>query len=213
MNHALLGAPEPPRTAHEWVDFTIEHAALQGPGGVALGALLSAVGLDAPALAPQRRAVARVLESGARGARAAVAGDVVVASEAERLRCLGVPERGVVDGAELAALEELGRAGRTGCSLSELQQRLRARGGGARGRGAAAESQALDKLCLDGLASKRLRTRTDVTANKTSKVTANLLRLARFEHACEAGGAQGSTRERNSQLQRLRSRPFSTRFG
>ena len=28
MNHALLGAPEPPRTAHEWVDFTIEHAAL-----------------------------------------------------------------------------------------------------------------------------------------------------------------------------------------
>ncbi|EGB10226.1 hypothetical protein AURANDRAFT_62847 [Aureococcus anophagefferens] len=191
MNHALLGAPEPPRTAHEWVDFTIEHAALQGPGGVALGALLSAVGLDAPALAPQRRAVARVLESGARGARAAVAGDVVVASEAERLRCLGVPERGVVDGAELAALEELGRAGRAGCSLSELQQRLRAREDQSkRGRGAAAESQALDKLCLDGLASKRLRTRTDVTANKTSKVTANLLRLARFEHACEAGGAE-----------------------
>ena len=75
MNHALLGAPEPPRTAHEWVDFTIEHAALQGPGGVALGALLSAVGLDAPALAPQRRAVARVLESGARGARAAAGAD------------------------------------------------------------------------------------------------------------------------------------------
>ena len=49
MNHALLGAPEPPRTAHEWVDFTIEHAALQGPGGVALGALLSAERLDAPA--------------------------------------------------------------------------------------------------------------------------------------------------------------------
>ena len=191
MNHALLGAPEPPRTAHEWVDFTIEHAALQGPGGVALGALLSAVGLDAPALAPQRRAVARVLESGARGARAAVAGDLVVASEAERLRCLGVPERGVVDGAELAALEELGRAGRSGCSLSELQQRLRAREDRSkRGRGAAAESQALDKLCLDGLASKRLRTRTDVTAHKTSKVTANLLRLARFEHACEAGGAE-----------------------
>ena len=191
MNHALLSAPEPPRTAHEWVDFTIEHAALQGPGGVALGALLSAVGLDAPALAPQRRAVARVLESGARGARAAVAGDVVVASEAERLRCLGVPERGVVDGAELAALEELGRAGRTGCSLSELQQRLRAREDQSkRGRGAAAESQALDKLCLDGLASKRLRTRTDVTASKTSKVTANLLRLARFEHANEAGGAE-----------------------
>ena len=29
----------------------------------------------------------------------------------------------------------------------------------------------------------------------------------------ERGRAQGSTRERNSQLQRLRSRPFSTRFG
>jgi len=28
-----------------------------------------------------------------------------------------------------------------------------------------------------------------------------------------AGGCQGSTRERNSQLQRLISRPFSTRFG
>ena len=27
------------------------------------------------------------------------------------------------------------------------------------------------------------------------------------------GAKQGSTRERNSQLQRLRSRPFSTRFG
>ena len=29
----------------------------------------------------------------------------------------------------------------------------------------------------------------------------------------ETGTAQGRTRERNSQLQRLRSRPFSTRFG
>ena len=71
MNHALLGAPEPPRTAHEWVDFTIEHAALQGPGGVALGALLSAVGLDAPALAPQRRAVARGVQTHGRRREAA----------------------------------------------------------------------------------------------------------------------------------------------
>ena len=29
----------------------------------------------------------------------------------------------------------------------------------------------------------------------------------------DVGDDQGSTRERNSQLQRLRSRPFSTRFG
>ncbi|KAH8059728.1 hypothetical protein JL721_9145 [Aureococcus anophagefferens] len=169
MNHALLGAPEPPRTAHEWVDFTIEHAALQGPGGVALGALLSAVGLDAPALAPQRRAVARVPESGARGARAAAGRRR--GPEAERLRA---------------------------SALSELQQRLRAREDQSkRGRGAAAESQALDKLCLDGLASKRLRTRTDVTANKTSKHAAlgdAHASIATFDPGADAcrGGAGGA---------------------
>ena len=40
----------------------------------------------------------------------------------------------------------------------------------------------------------------------------NAARAAAFGFIA-GGGGQGSTRERNSQLQRLRSRPFSTRFG
>ena len=38
-------------------------------------------------------------------------------------------------------------------------------------------------------------------------------RLKAEVDAMHHGGPQGSKRERNSQLQRLRSRPFSTRFG
>ena len=34
-----------------------------------------------------------------------------------------------------------------------------------------------------------------------------------YKQLAVAGDLQGRTRERNSQLQRLRSRPFSTRFG
>ena len=46
-----------------------------------------------------------------------------------------------------------------------------------------------------------------------SKALFAALELGLFDVVARRGDAQGSKRERNSQLQRLLSRPFSTRFG
>lgn len=169
---------------HELSDWAVNETALQGSGGVALTDLWKTLGLADGVV---RSAVERVLR-----AREVVdfkdeGGTMrVVCRECERLRALGVASR---DQAEdgIAILEAIGKRGRAGCQLTEVEAELRCKK-----KKEKADYLSLDRLVFEGLVSKSLRTRLDTGDAKRRRVTANLLRLSRF--------ASGSTSDENSEV-------------
>lgn len=169
---------------HELSDWAVNEAALQGSGGVALTDLWKTLGLADEVM---RSAVERVLRSReAVDFREEEGTTRVVSRECERLRALGLASREQADDG-VAILEAIGKRGRAGCLLTEVEAELRSKK-----KKEKADYLALERLVFEGLVSKSLRTRLDAGDAKPRRVTANLLRLSRF--------ATGSASDENSEV-------------
>jgi len=184
------------RTIHEWCERAVECVALEGRGGLLFSTLWARLGLTKSSDEVLRSRLVCMFQRDGRKRRVAVTGDLIVASKEERLRCLGVLEFDAVAHLGLHVLEEIGRSNRTGCTLTKVIARIvewhastEEPGTGPRQKKAKAvgtESLALDRLCEASLVSKQLRTQLKSGEGRT-RVTANILRLQRFDHAVEAG--------------------------
>lgn len=186
------------RTIHEWCEYAVERVALEGRDGMPISTLWTVLGLTNASNEALRSMIVCMFRCGGRERRVTVNGKMVVASEEERLRCLGVFDFDAVAHLELRVLEEVGRSNRAGCTLTEVIAQLaewhvlkRSAEPGTslrqkKSKAAGTEVLALDRLCEGSLVSKQLRTQLKSGEGRT-RVTANILRLQRFEHAVEAG--------------------------
>ena len=184
------------RTIHEWCERAVERVAMEGRDGMPLSTLWALLQLTKASDEVLRSGLVCMFQRGGRKRRVAVNGNLVVASEEERFRCLGVLEFDAVAYLGLHVLEEIGRSNRTGCTLTKVIARIvewhaskEEPGTSSRrvkGKAVGTESLALDRLCEANLVSKKLQTQLKPGKGKI-RVTANILRLKRFDHAVEAG--------------------------
>lgn len=181
-------------SAHELCDKAVNLVALQGRAGCRFGDIWRWLGIEsepkiclAVGAMLSRRSGSVVVSEDDQGETH------IVAEECERLRSLGVGRREVVaDAMEYDILEEIGRRGAEGCEMASMQSELRRKRNGEeqadnksgkKRRNLASqhsEPLAVDRLVQQGLVSKVLRTRTVKAGNRSTRVTANVLRLCRF---------------------------------
>lgn len=186
-------------SVHEACDKAVTLVALQGRSGCKLCDVWVWLGIadDDMKAAVRKMILKRLVKSVREDGE-----EYVVAEECDRLRSLGLGRRSIVtDAMDMEILEEIGRRGREGCELSTIQAELKNRvrssddgGGGKKRRNLTSqhsEPLAVDRLVQLGLVTKTLRTRTVRNGKKTSRLTANVLRLSRFGPLSSATDERG----------------------